>query len=70
MGRSTRARGIFINAEGCKTVDKLYKGQRIYARLGRTTQRRGSGDSSTPSVRPSYSATVLSELSAKQRSVT
>ena len=38
MGRSTRARGIFIDAEGCKTVDKLYKGQRIYARLGRISQ--------------------------------
>jgi integrase len=38
MGRSTRARGIFTDAEGCKTVDKQYKGQRIYARLGRISQ--------------------------------
>ena len=38
MGRPTRARGIFIDAEGCKTVDKQYKGQRIYARLGRMSQ--------------------------------
>lgn len=38
MGRSTRARGIFTDAEGCKTVDKQYKGQRIYARLGKISQ--------------------------------
>jgi integrase len=38
MGRSTRARGIFADAEGCKTVDKQYKGQRIYARLGKISQ--------------------------------
>lgn len=36
--KQTRARGIFIDAEGCKTVDKQYKGQRIYARLGRIPQ--------------------------------
>jgi integrase len=38
MGRSTRARGIFTDANGCKIVDKLYKGKRIYARLGKVSQ--------------------------------
>src|SRR5665213_2311362 len=40
------------------------------ARSPKMTQRPGSGGKSTPCARPSYSAIVLSELSAKQRSVT
>jgi integrase len=38
MGRSTRAGGISTDASGCKIVDKLYKGKRIYARLGKLSQ--------------------------------
>ncbi len=38
MGR-TRTRGIILENDGTRTVNKIYKGERIYARLGHVTQR-------------------------------
>ncbi|MGC4075456.1 MAG: tyrosine-type recombinase/integrase [Rubrivivax sp.] len=34
----TRTRGIVLNDDGTRTVDKLYRGERIYERLGAVTQ--------------------------------
>lgn len=37
MGR-TRTRGIILEADGTRTVNKIYRGERIFARLGFITQ--------------------------------
>ena len=72
MGR-TKTAGIQTDADGCKIVDKRAFGVRIKRRLGRIDQEQAEAwlaKEVEGSGKPSYSARVLRELSAKLRSAT